>query len=306
MTGNNNYAYYQQNSQYSRRPHHHNHLHQHHHHHGENFHQQQPSHQTPDTMNLPPHLPPGWVEATDPSTGKIYYANPQTQETQWERPVIVPPLPPTGLPPPPHYWNGQARAPASVAQSYNGIGTNRATWRETGEGNLLCTVGGSATSNLAVVQPEKIVEVARSMLEKVQAFSPSTTSSDLELHSLNPGQIADLCKLQQRVYQDIQQEKQKEQRRKSQQQMEQQQVEVHRNQLNSESTFGDHTTGAANDDDEDVRYVPLPPYTPINPFTMPLRGGMLLDRAEPGRLDVRMNSLREELKAFGYAPSTRN
>ena len=51
--------------------------------------------------------------------------------------------------------------------------------------------------------------------------------------------------------------------------------------------------------------IPLPPYTPINPFTMPLSGAILLERSEPGRLDVRLNSLREELKAFGYQETRR-
>ena len=33
-------------------------------------------------------LPPGWVEAKDPSSGNVYYCNPQTRETRWERPVF--------------------------------------------------------------------------------------------------------------------------------------------------------------------------------------------------------------------------
>ena len=32
-------------------------------------------------------LPDGWIEATDPSSGKVYYCNTDTQETSWERPV---------------------------------------------------------------------------------------------------------------------------------------------------------------------------------------------------------------------------
>jgi hypothetical protein len=33
-------------------------------------------------------LPDGWIEATDSSSGKVYYCNTDTQETSWERPVV--------------------------------------------------------------------------------------------------------------------------------------------------------------------------------------------------------------------------
>jgi hypothetical protein len=135
--------------------------------------------------------------------------------------------------------------------------------------------------------------VARTMLEKVQAFPDRTVASDLELHSLNPGQIADLCMLQQRVHHQMQHERQNEQRRR------QQRLKEHANRHGSNESAYDNKRidGGEN---EEIEYIPLPPYTPINPFTMPLSGGILLDRAEPGRLDVRMHTLREELKAFGY------
>ena len=32
-------------------------------------------------------LPPGWVATTDPSTGKQYFANPQTGATSWTFPT---------------------------------------------------------------------------------------------------------------------------------------------------------------------------------------------------------------------------
>lgn len=34
-------------------------------------------------------LPPGWVAATDPVSGTVYYANPTTGETQWTPPMIM-------------------------------------------------------------------------------------------------------------------------------------------------------------------------------------------------------------------------
>jgi len=33
-------------------------------------------------------LPEGWIEANDPSSGKVYYCNMNTQETSWERPTM--------------------------------------------------------------------------------------------------------------------------------------------------------------------------------------------------------------------------
>ena len=36
-------------------------------------------------------LPPGWVEATDPSSGKVYFYNASTSETRWERPLPIEP-----------------------------------------------------------------------------------------------------------------------------------------------------------------------------------------------------------------------
>ncbi|CAJ1950316.1 unnamed protein product [Cylindrotheca closterium] len=34
-------------------------------------------------------LPPGWVEARDSNTGRIYYANPTTEESSWEVPIVT-------------------------------------------------------------------------------------------------------------------------------------------------------------------------------------------------------------------------
>ena len=45
------------------------------------------------------YLPPGWEEARDPSTGRIYYANRATGETMWQPPPL-PRLPPPPPPPP--------------------------------------------------------------------------------------------------------------------------------------------------------------------------------------------------------------
>ncbi|KAG7364285.1 WW domain containing protein [Nitzschia inconspicua] len=250
--------------------------------------QQQHHHQQYSDHSHPPTLPPGWVEATDPSSGRTYFANPTTQETQWDRPVAS--THPTIRPPRPSHSLHEPQSDWDVNEPpYGGIQTDRATGRSMGGGNYLYTAGGSASSNEAILQPEKIVKVTREMLEKVQAFPEQTVASDLELHSLTPGQVADLCKLQQRVHNQLQQED----RDRKQQQLQQEQ------QKNYQEP-GDN----ANQMDED--FAALPPYTPINPFTMPLSGSVLMERTEPGRLDVRMNTLRRELKAFGYQSVAKN
>lgn len=43
--------------------------------------------------NSHPPLPPGWIPATDPISGNIYYANPSTGETSWQPPPPPPPPP---------------------------------------------------------------------------------------------------------------------------------------------------------------------------------------------------------------------
>jgi hypothetical protein len=50
-------------------------------------------------MSIPHALPSGWIIATDPSTGKTYFANPASGETSWVPPPPPPPRQPTKIPP---------------------------------------------------------------------------------------------------------------------------------------------------------------------------------------------------------------
>ena len=76
-----------------------------------------------DVSDAPtPPLPPGWASAVDPASGRTFYYNATTNQTQWELPTIAPPAPvpvpvvapaPTPAPTP-------APAPAPPASSTSG------------------------------------------------------------------------------------------------------------------------------------------------------------------------------------------
>jgi hypothetical protein len=66
-------------------------------------------------------------------------------------------------------------------------------------GNPLYSAATRNQFNPAYADPAKLVSMTRAMLNKAAAFPEETRDSDLELHSITPGQIADLCRLQQLV-----------------------------------------------------------------------------------------------------------
>jgi hypothetical protein len=262
--------------------------------------QQQEQEKEQYSKNALPPLPPGWVETTDPSTGTTYYANSTTQESQWDRPHAATtsiPLADNSTHKQQQQQNhhhhqhqslsnrttAQMQVPILATHPHNGgIHTDRTTVCSTREGNNFYAADAGSryttatTNNPAMWHPEKIVHVTREMLEKVQnALPDQTVASDLELHSLTPGQVADLCKLQRRI--------------------QQQQQRLHEEEL-QEYSSRQHSN--SNDSSGNI-----PPYTPINPYIMPISGSILMDRTEPGRLDVRMNSLRRELEKIGHYKS---
>lgn len=111
-------------------------------------------------------LPPGWIQANDPQTGRIYYCNPTTKETQWD-----PPSTSTRVPTPP--------APSSTR-----------------------SVASSSKSNTPHAHhhnsnPDLLVPLVRNLFDQVAAFPEQTAATDLELNGISPGQIADLCHMKQ-------------------------------------------------------------------------------------------------------------
>lgn len=135
-------------------------------------------------MSSPSFLPPGWVEATDPKSGRKYYANPTTRETRWD--------------PPPRVSASAVRPQKQVSapqQSHSGSrGSSSGAATNVGQnGNPLYM---APTVNEATKDPSKLVPTARAMLDKAAAFPTETITSDIELNTLTPGQIADLCRIQ--------------------------------------------------------------------------------------------------------------
>lgn len=61
------------------------------------------------------------------------------------------------------------------------------------------TVGGGEGyhhNNIAWDNPGKLIPMARHMLDKKAAFPDESIQADIELKSVSPGQIADLCHIQ--------------------------------------------------------------------------------------------------------------
>ena len=147
-------------------------------------------------------LPPGWVEATDPKSGRRYFANPSTRETRWE---LLPRVSTSVV------WNSGSRERSEQQRSNSGSrgrsgkrersgsgsrGVSSRTTRSTSLGQAGNKLYTAPDVNEAIKTPSKLVRVARSMLDKSAAFPAESVASDVELNSLTVGQIADLCRIQ--------------------------------------------------------------------------------------------------------------
>ena len=140
-------------------------------------------------------LPPGWEEAIDPSSGRKYYANRSTQETRWDPPPPISPVVASTSPP--------AQASLSKSKSSRSPSIEQSKGSSTGDGSGTSKSNpkpnkfySAPETNVATSDPGQLVSMTRRMLEKSAAFPDQTEAVDLELHSVTPGQIADLCKLQ--------------------------------------------------------------------------------------------------------------
>ena len=186
-------------------------------------------------------LPPGWVEALDQSSGKIYYCNPQTRETKWEHPGSIPSIPST---------SSTKRAQSNGYNDAYGNVSNDKGEHSNGHSGIFMN------TNIAHRQSNQ--KISPSLVAMTTLPNNDSDKVDFdELGSLTGGQIAHFIKLQQR------------------QECEIEKIEIDIKAKKKAST-----------------YVPLH----ISSFS----SISTTERTEPGRLDVRMYALRGELKKFGY------
>jgi hypothetical protein len=152
-------------------------------------------------------LPPGWMQATDPASGRIYYCNPTSKETRWDPPsapipIPAPPLPlpvPLQLQPVPVVPD-----PCSVAASVHSSSTHSSSThapsslgKGSGRGTNAHSTSQQSSSYSPDLSPDLIVPVVRSLFDKVASLPDPALALDLELDGLTAGEIADLCHIQQ-------------------------------------------------------------------------------------------------------------
>ena len=223
--------------------------------------QQQQQQQQPQQYQQISPLPPGWVEATDNTTGKIYYCNPQTRETKWERPSTISTTP-RGPEMIENYTMTTTTIPAIAMPVATGV--NNAI-QASNNHNQTCNNNNNNNNTSANVNGSNAAHINNKNNNNREDNSNDNFD---ELRSMTTGQIARLCKVQQRQAKEHEEQKQQQPKKE----------------------VSTTTTTPSN------------PYIPINLSTMSWLS--VAERAEPGRLDVRMHSLREELNKFGYIQSS--
>jgi hypothetical protein len=148
-------------------------------------------------------LPPGWMQATDPASGRIYYCNPTSKETRWDPPFAPIPIP---APPLPSQVPSQIQpvpvvpAPDSVVASIHSSSNHSSTSHAAsslGKGSGRGTNAHSTSQQSSDYSPDLIVPVVRSLFDKVASLPDPALALDLELDGLTAGEIADLCHIQQ-------------------------------------------------------------------------------------------------------------
>jgi len=118
------------------------------------------SYQGPPSSESSLPLPPRWVVATDPTSGRVYYANPTTGETQWTPPP---------LPPPPQVI--QPAASSAVVSVNSTLSNQRVT--------------NTASTQGLITGP---------LIPRVRAILASERGELCD--EISPGTIADLCNVQ--------------------------------------------------------------------------------------------------------------
>ena len=230
--------------------------------------QQQQNHQSQQNV-----LPPGWVEAKDPSTGKVYYCNPKTRETSWERPVST------------KSETMVRREELEDKRTSQGISSDPTTRNASDNSD-----GRFDPNEIQISGFDKPISSSTAGTttgaknnDSSGKGNSATTEFD-ELTALTTGQIAHLIKLQ----------KQQQSAQKIAQSDGERQVQLSSIVSNSSSNASKENSNGAS----------LSPsnYVPIDLSLMTSLSST--ERTEQGRLDVRMYALREELKKFGHGQAT--
>jgi hypothetical protein len=123
-------------------------------------------------------LPPGWIETLDPKTGKKYYTNLTTKESSWEFPAF-----------PPASNGASLHSSKKSSLTFHDLSSSRGS-----------SFFSAPKNNMAWDNPSKLIPMTRLMLDKRVAFPKETENADIEMLSITPGQIADLCKIQHRTH----------------------------------------------------------------------------------------------------------
>ncbi len=190
-------------------------------------HQQQLS-----SANSSLNLPPGWVQAHDPNSGRLYYANVSTNESRWDPP---PPPPPPSVPKNVENTPYTVSAAAvSVAIPFsNNISTSNITSTSVkgvtypevtptyhqNQSTSVSTINPTSAATISSTNPSSMLPVPnvlsmllvenqrRRLLEQKQQKPISSGDmtildiplEEVELPSLSAGMLADLCRIQQEL-----------------------------------------------------------------------------------------------------------
>jgi len=241
------------------------------------------AHLHPPPPPPPLSLPPGWITATDPVSGRIYYANPTTGQTSWEPPVPVPvPIPvlvpvPVALPapqimaPPPQpsgmHMNmnmNMNHSMSSTSNNNNNPGSNMMGQPSSYEysSSLLNTTMNMSMpmkSSLSLNAAHLLIPSTRAIVNKIHSEQKEDTTTDTstdsaELH-MSAGKIADLSHIQTNYRHEIM--------------------------YNHMENTRKH--------DIDAKYA----YEPLKPFSLPVT--LVVPHVEGGRVDIRLMTLMETL-----------
>ena len=223
-------------------------------------------------QQVQPPLPPGWVEATDPNSGKVYYCNPHTRQTKWERPISTTHAASTTRKENERDTNGNGSRCGSQIQKADDASETSF------EKNVTHSGSNQSISSLAIE-----TTTGANNLEHNDSHKGENDHFD-ELRSLSTGQIAHLIRVQQH----------QQNAEKIAQSDEERQVQI-------STIVSSRSTKDSKEQNDGLSQDPSK-YVPIHRSLMSSLSSM--ERTEPGRLDVRMYALREQLKKFGYNQSS--